>query len=266
MSNIQTSYIRIYRKDGKGLLEAEIERLFKLAVTSYGEFGSYWVRVLKIYREIERCLDIQFGSGKRYHSGNLLEDKDIFDEYYVWERFSDEGGFQDTLFTLKENSQNNWIETTTPVPCLYKFNKVKLICDELPSYFKEYNFEPISSTEYELKIEESYNACNSRSFMDVYEDSEFKGPKLGYDPYYASDYFVPTKDGGVTDSNYELIKDTFVYPHKQLTKKVRMELYWNNRLVQVVENKYGEVDCYSADYWDNCNNKEFLEFKRKIKK
>ena len=101
--------------------------------------------------------------------------------------------------------------------------------------------------------------------MDVHEDSKFYGPKLDYDPYYACDYFVPTSDGLVTESNYDLIQNTFIYPHKQLSENVRLELYWNNRLVQIVENRNKEILSYSADYWDNCFNKEFLEFKEKIK-
>lgn len=265
MSNIQTSYIRIYRKDGSHLNKNEIEKIFKLAVTAYGEFGSYWVRILKKYRELERCLDIQFGSGKRYHSGNLLEEYEIFNNYFVWERFSDDGGFNDTIFTLKEDTHNKWIETTDPVSCLYQFNKVKIICNQLPPYFEPFNPEPISSTEYEIKTKGSYYACNSRSFMDVHKDSVFYGPKLGYDPYYASDYFVPTNDGLVTESDHDLIQNTFVYPHKELPENMRLELYWNNRLVQIIENRNNEVLSYSADYWDNCCNEDFLAFKERIK-
>lgn len=265
MSNIKTSYIRIYRKDRCHLNRNEIEKIFKLAVTAYGDFGSYWVRILKIYREAEKCLDIQFGSSKRSHSENSLEEYDIFNNYYVWERLSDDGGADDTIFTLQEDSHNKLIERTDPVSCLYRFNKIKIICNQLPSYFEQFNPESISSTEYEINTKGSYYACNSRSFMDVHEESKFYGPCLNYDPYYVSDYFVPTNDGLVTGSDHDLICNTFIYPHKQISENMRLELYWNNRVVQIIENRNKEILSYSADYWDNCYNKDFLDFKEKIK-
>ena len=263
MSNIHTSYIRIYRRDKKDINKIEADRIFDIAVRAYGEFGSYWVRILKKYRPEEKCLDIQFGSGKRYHSGNLLEDYEIYNKYFVWERFSDEGGFNDTIFTLKEDEHNKWIEETPPVSCLYGFDKILIKCNELPEYFNQFNFMEGLPNQYELKITGSYYACNSRSFMDVNENSTFYGPKLGYDPEYNSDYFIPTTDGGITDSDSNLIKDVFIYPNKKIINGMRVELLWKNRMVQAIEKKVNEVVCYSADYWDNCFDKCYLEFLNK---
>ncbi len=265
MSNIYTSYIRVYKKNRLDLTKEEIDEVFQLAVRAYEEFGSYWVRILKKYRELEKCLDIQYGSGKRYHSGNLLEDKAIYDKYDVWERFADEGGGADTIFTLKYDGQ--WVDITNPIPCTYAFDKVRVFADEKPSYFEQYI--PDQGNQKHLDILEinmagTYFACNSRSFMDVYDDSEFYGPKLGYDPHYASDYFMPTDDGGVTDSPLKFIQDIFVYPNEQLPENVKVVLYWKNRLVQSVERRQGDVLCLSADYWDNCVDVDYLSFKSRL--
>jgi hypothetical protein len=59
MSNIYTSYIRIKRRDNKAMSIEEIDYLFNKAVNVNEVFGSYWVRIVKKYREQEKCLDIQ---------------------------------------------------------------------------------------------------------------------------------------------------------------------------------------------------------------
>jgi hypothetical protein len=261
MSNILTSYIRIFRRDGKAMNEVEIEHLFQLAVRSYETFGSYWVRIIKKYRSLEKCLDIQFGTGKRFHSGNLLEDYDVFREYTVWERTADEGGFRDSIFTLVENKENQYIEVGNLEPCKYRFNKVRISYpDELPSFIEKFEPVSISATEYEIDRTGYYYACNSRSFMDLEENTLFYGPQLGYDPTYTGDYFMPTADGEITASDDNLIRSLFVYPYPELQRKMRVELFWNNRLVQSVEHKDNEISSQSADYWDNCGDAAYLSF------
>lgn len=215
---------------------------------------------MKKYRELERCLDIQFGSGKRYHSENLLESHDVYEKYIVWERLANEGGSNDSIFTLTVDEKNNWVETTLPQPCLYGFDKIRIFCNQLPAYFEPFNPEAKRSSEYEIKMQGSYFACNSRSFVDLYEDSAFYGSSLGYDPYYASDYFVPTKDGFVNESDVNLVKETFIDPHVHLPKNSRIELHWQNRIVQIIESNNNETISSAADYWDNCLHPEYLAF------
>ena len=100
--------------------------------------------------------------------------------------------------------------------------------------------------------------------MDLMENSKFDGPQLGYDPYYKSDYFSLTSDGCITRSDSEFVKNIFIYPNKELAEKIKVELYWNNRFVQTVENDGKEIVTYSADYWDNCCDEEYLEFINRI--
>lgn len=96
MSNIYTSFIRIQRRDQQDISEPEIESIFNKVVDVHGSFGSYWVRIVKKYRTEEKCLDIQFGSGKRHQQLNDLED---FTQYLVWERINYGGGGVDQFFT-----------------------------------------------------------------------------------------------------------------------------------------------------------------------
>jgi hypothetical protein len=258
MSNIRTSYIRIFKKDGTHLATEEIEALFKLAVRAYHKFGSYWVRIQKKYRKNEKCLDIQFGSSKTY-GDNHLESFEIFHNYYVWERVADEGGFDDIIFTLKDSGE--YIETTDITPCIYKFNSVKIKTTSLSDYFASYNPIKLGENEFEIQLEGEYSACNSRSFFEVTENNpNYYGPCLQYDDKYETDFDTLSPDGSVTKSEAQIIQDIFVYPNKELRMNDKVELLWNERVVQTVERIENEVKTKSADYWDNCFSSDYIEF------
>lgn len=258
MSNIQTSYIRIFKKDETDFTTEEIEMLFKLAVRAYHKFGSYWVRIQKKYRNDEKCLDIQFGSSKTY-GDNLLESYEVFHNYYVWGRVADEGGFDDFIFTLKDSGE--YVEKTDVASCIYKFNKVKLKTTSLSPYFVSYNPIKISENEFEIQLEGKYCACNSRSFFEVTEDNpDYYGPCLQYDDKYETDFEVLCPDGFVTKSEIQLIKDVFVYPNKELRMNEKVELFWNDRVVQTIERIENDVISKCADYWDNCFNSDYIKF------
>jgi hypothetical protein len=261
MSNIQTSYIRVFRKDAQYFNEEEIDNIFNLAVRSCGEFGSYWVRIQKKYRPEERCLDIQFGSGKRYHSGNLLESYEIFNHYYVWERFADEGGFADTIFSLEENVAGQYIDRTDAAECLYRFDKLKINSERMLTCFDGIQAVQLSPTEYELALSGDYCASNSRSFVDLVENSDYYGPRLQYDANYESDYSELINDSHLASSNTKFIRDFFVYPYPSLENGDKLSLYWKGRVVQSIEKlNDNEPICQAADYWDNCADPAYLNF------
>lgn len=256
MSNITTSYLRFFRMDGKDISKEEIEKLFQATVTVHKEFGSYWVRVLKKYRDLEKCLDIQYGSAKGYGGD------DAYQGYYVWERIADEGGFPDQIFMYFYDAEKGYVHTTTSKKCLYQFDKVRIVYEqELPEYFQQFDFKKNIDDFFESNIQGKYWACNDRSFMDLHEESNYYGPRLGYDPHYASDYFVPTHEGSVLESSQDFIQNTFVSPHQELVENMKIELYYNFRLVQTIEKRKQEVITSSADYWDNCADEDFLRFK-----
>lgn len=257
MSNIFTSYIRIIKRDGKDLTTEEIEMLFNLSVRAYHTFGSYWVRIQKKYRIDEKCLDIQYGSGKTY-GDSFLECYEVFDKYYVWERVADEGGSHDTIFTL--NDSGEWVGETDRSACIYKFNKVKIKTNNLSPYFLMYNPLKISDDVFEIQMEGKYYACNNKAFFEVTEDNmNCYGPCLQYDEKYETDFDVLCGGGYVTKSETQFITDVFVHPHKELNTNEHVELFWNDRIVQSVTRIGNEIICKSADYWDNCSISDYME-------
>lgn len=258
MSNIQTSYIRIFKKDETDLTAEEIEILFQHAVRAYHKFGSYWVRIQKKYRNNEKCLDIQFGSGKTY-GDDYLESYEIFQNYYVWERVADEGGFDDSIFKLVENGDS--VEKTFIEPCTYRFNKVNIKSDSLSNYYSGYHPIQISENEFEIHIEGKYGACSSRAFFEVTENTpDYYGPCLQYDDMYQTDFDALCAGGHVTKSETKLVSDIFIFPYEELRMGDKVALLWDDRVVQTVERIENDVICKSADYWDNCFNSDYIEF------
>lgn len=261
MSNIRTTYIRFFKKDESHFTQDEMDHLFSISIRAYKEFGSYWVRINRKYRWEERCFDIQFGSSKRYHSDNLLEEKEIIAKYDIWEITADEGGFEDQLCCYVLDTKNDWVTTSDYEDCIYGFDKIILELDEdLPENLDAFKEHQTSGSSFELKETETYTACNSRSFKDLHEDSEFYGPKLGYDPTYQSDFFVLTGDGHFKKSKHQLVQKLFAYPHTWLPKWSIARLYWKGRLVHLVDHRNGEVKTFCADYWDNCLNPSYRNY------
>ncbi len=258
MSNIQTSYIRIFKKDGTDLTTEEIDMLFKLAVRAYHKFGSYWVRIQKKYRTDEKCLDIQFGSGKTY-GDYLLASFEVFHNYYVWERVADEGGSDDRIFTLEDFGE--YVDITDSKSCIYKFNKVIIKTSSLSPYYLSYNPTQINDNEFEIQLKGKYCASNSRSFFELSENNpNCYGPCLQYDDKYETDFEVLCADGMLTKSETQFINDVFVYPNKELRMNEKVALFWNDRVVQTIERTENVVICMSADYWDNCFSEDYTNF------
>src|SRR6218665_1193104 len=185
MSNIYTSYIRIKRRDKKDLSDREIEYLFNEIVNVHDTFGSYWVRIVKRYRKEEKCLDIQFGSGKRI--GNILSDLINFNSYFVVERINYENS-KDWIFEYEHIDNKNYATETKPRVCLYGFDRILITCKE--NWLEKEGAEWISSDSQELKINGTYNSSNCKAFVDLFEDSDFYGPRLEFTEKYTYDYMV----------------------------------------------------------------------------
>jgi len=130
MSNIFTSYVRIKRKDNSDMTSDEIERLFQGIVRVHDDFGSYWVRIVKKYRPDEKCLDIQYGSGKC--TSNLFYSYHAFAKevpdptaYIFWERINNEGDTVDSIqrYYSSEEGDDILVEEESR-NCKYGFNKI----------------------------------------------------------------------------------------------------------------------------------------------
>ena len=254
MSNIYTSFIRIQRRDHQDLSEPEIEYIFNKVVDVHGSFGSYWVRIVKKYRTEERCLDIQFGSGKRHQQLNDLED---FTHYRVWERINFGGGGVDQFFTYHKPEGSNRVLLTDIEACQYGFDKIIMTSEE--NWLAEFGGEAISSRQYEFRLSGYYNASNSREFVDLYDDSEFYGPRLSYTEKYPYDFFM------LIDSEAVVLREPGFLSHlsqnqfKAMPNQTKLEFLWQNRKVLVIRKNYDIVEFQTADYWDNCRNDTYLK-------
>ena len=253
MSNIYTSNIRIQRRDGAHLGNDEIETLFQKTVNVHGEFGSYWVRIVKKYRPQLKCLDIQFGSGKR--TEDPFDDPALFELYRVTERINYEGSL-DHITEYYINSGHGYASTAEPRVCKYAFDKIHI---HTPAKWPDWpELEQIGSSEYRFKHGGIYHSSNCKSFVDLDEETPFYGPCLQYTDDYAYDYFVlnPCEqiDFLTPDPLISLGKNDF----EKIPDDSKLTFYFRSRKVLEIHKLYGREELYSADYWDNCIDEIYL--------
>ncbi len=190
MSNVTTSYVRIRRRDNEHLTDEEIDYLFNEVVTRHEEFGSYWVRITRKYRKNEKCLDIQYGSGKRA-ARHIKWLPDLHKPYYVVERFNDDG--PDTIFEYAQERYGNdmLVETTPYRLCKYQFDQILVTSD---GDWEQKIFADIAQPRYArrggclYRINGLYHCSNTRGYMDAYENESVLFSDYKED--YAYDYFV----------------------------------------------------------------------------
>lgn len=247
MSNIYTSFIRIKRRDGQELSEQEIEQLFRGIVNVHGEFGSYWVRIVKKYREAEKCLDIQFGSGKRVD--NSLTDSDIFNQYYAVERINYEGSL-DRIFEYRLDKGDEFATETEHRLCKYAFDKIIITADE--NWLEKEGAEHTSSTSQELNISGTYHSSNCKSFTDLFEDSEYYGPCLGYADDYPYDYFVLKSSDWVEFLSPPFLAKLSKTKFERMPNNSKLAFLYHHRTVLTIHKIYDRLEIQTADHWDNC--------------
>ena len=260
MSNVTTSFVRIRRRDNEHLSETEIEYLFNEVVTWHEDFGSYWVRISRKYRKKEKCLDIQFGSGKRAARHIKFLD-DLHKTYYVVERFNDES--MDTIFeyALEEYKVNEtFIQTTPHRTCVYKFDQVYAISEINDHSWEKTVFSEVAEPKYArtngclYRIEGTYHCSNDRGWIDAYEGDVYSV----FDEDYPYDYFVlkPTQHLSILSpaSLVDFQQNNF----EKLSEHAKLILIYKGREVVKVSNAGGLVEIQSADHWDNCGDEIYL--------
>lgn len=261
MSNIYTSYVRIKRRDGRDMSGDEIDNLFKNIVNVHGDFGSYWVRIVKKYRTSGQCLNIQFGSGKR--TENILRDPGIFNEYYAVERINYEHGF-DHIFEYEYDEKSGFAKETQPRLCKYAFDRIIITCDE--NWLKKEGAEWVSSDTQEMIMDGTYYSCNSRSYVDLYEDSEYYGTQIGYTEDYPFDYFVLTESSTIQFLEPSFLEQLSINNFKEMPNSSKLEFVYKYRKVLCIRKmNNGKIEISSADHWDNCVDEAYLEMRKKLR-
>lgn len=261
-SNIYTSYVRIKRRDGRDMSGDEIDNLFKNIVNVHGDFGSYWVRIVKKYRTSGQCLNIQFGSGKR--TANILRQPDIFNEYYVVERINYEHSL-DHIFEYEYDEKSGLAIETQPRLCKYAFDRILITCEE--NWLKKEGAEWTTSDTQELVIDGSYYSCNCRSYVDVHEDSQYYGTQIGYTEDYPYDYFVLTESSAVQFLDPPFLEQLCIDKFASMPRSSKIEfLYKYRKVLSIRKTDHGKIEISSADHWDNCVDEAYLEMRKKLRK
>lgn len=261
MSAIYTSYLRIKKRDNQHLTSDEIDYLFNSIVNVHGDFGSYWVRIVKKYRPSSRCLDIQFGSTKREE--NICCLPDVFNKYYIVERINYEGSL-DRIFEYEKREEDDFAKQAQSRLCKYAFDRILITSDE--NWLKKEGAEWTSSNTQELVIDGSYYASNCKSYIDLYEDSEYYGTLIDYTEDYPYDYFVLTETEKVEFINPPFLEKLSSTHFEAMPDFSKLEFLHKYRKVMSIRKTVAdEVEILAADHWDNCIDEKYLETNRKIK-
>ncbi|MBC9930173.1 hypothetical protein [Chitinophaga qingshengii] len=242
MSNIVTAYLRIRKTNNTHLSEGEQENLFRHLVNYHGEFGSYWVRVLKKYRQNLKCLDIQYGCGKTWYedASEYITDNS---EVEVVTRKCNEGGL-DTIELTRFKDGKETYEIRERL-CTYAFDKIMIFSDT--NWLAEEGADKDTHYSAILDVAGTYHSANDKSFVDVWRD----GTPL-YEEEYPYDYFVLTE----TD-NFKFTAPAFLVELQEnnfsrMPNHSKMILYYKRRKVALLMKNYDKIEVSTADYWDNC--------------
>jgi hypothetical protein len=254
MSNVTTSYVRIRRRDNEHLADAEIDYLFNEVVTRHEEFGSYWVRITRKYRKNEKCLDIQFGSGKTA-ARHIKWLPDLHKTYYVVERFNDDG--PDTIFEYAQEAYGNdiLVQTTPHRPCQYKFDQILVTSD---GDWEQKIFADITKPNHArrggclYRIGGLYHCSNSRGYLDAYEDESVLFST--YEEDYAYDYFVFKPTDYLELISPPALVDLQQNNFEKLPEHAGLTFICKGREVLKVSKAGGRIQMQSADHWDNCHD------------
>ncbi|SFW35623.1 hypothetical protein [Chitinophaga sancti] len=245
MSNIITTYLRIRKTNDTHLSERERERLFRALVNWNGEFGSYYVKVVKRYREKEKCLEIQFGSGKQHWEdpADYLDDKS---EVEVIKRSSNEGSLDKIQFSrYKDGGEFE----TVPKLCTYAFDRIVMLGDT--NWLGEEGMESVQSGMYTLDVSGTYYSANFRGFVDM-RDNGSSEPM--YDEDYPYAYCVLTKTEEIQFTAPDFMVDLTESNFSRMPDGTKMIFYYQGREVAVIAKNDDQLERRTADYWDNCED------------
>jgi hypothetical protein len=244
MANIGTICVRFYPRDRQRFLQGELNEAYVLRLLLGDDF-SYCVPIYMDYGSYWRYFDIQYGS--RWAGTHAVDDVikkygHLFDR--TWVRSSDGGRGNDMVVC--------WDDDNPFRECRYGVDKIKIYSQHPPAE----NWQA-DGAGWVLSIEGSYCTENCRTSMG---DSLCPLPTLTTPTY---------ENSGL----YDLMPEDFVRVYNTLPKdRYRIEYLWKNRVVHVSfpsEPQYFQTEPwidYSLDYWDNCVDADFLQYRSTMPK
>ena len=279
VSNIFTSAVRVFAKPGKPFTRAVAEEI--LAAMS-ADNGSYWVPVTAALGPDGCWLDVQLGSAKNPGWPEFWELRgDEFDS--MWERFSNEGGWPDTITHSLRAESFNILDSR---PVRYGFDEVVVVgpraaLPEAPDAADGWT--EVGERMWKSTARGSYQGLNERT--DMREGPSAWIRESGWEPggpaVHPFELATPTTPARYSTSvaDFEpawlapVLADDGTPPHPEVE---RVDLLWRRRLVHRAQmypvwwldegdddmpgNEPPEWEHRSADYWDNCLDPQYREY------
>ncbi|MFD6949020.1 hypothetical protein A6A08_02740 [Nocardiopsis sp. TSRI0078] len=273
MSNIFTSFLRVIPRPDRSIGRDEAEGIIDRMLN---ERGSYNVPVAVRRADDGSLLDIQAGCGKNPDFYGFWEDHR--DQYAcVWERFFDEGGFQDTITHFGQEGQ------TRHGAFWYGFDGVRVLgaADHLPDLgMPSVSWEPDGDGAWRAGVTGRYQTGNDRADIEkagpCSTEVEWNPPVMDVAPgglattttpsYWNAEIVRMEPDGlhGFVERGY--------HGTARESRVERVELLWRGRVVHRTQMEYDadfgeyEWEQRSADDWDNCLSPDYLASMRRVRR
>lgn len=257
MSNIYTSYVRIYRNDKKEIGPKEIEFISKSVIKWHDDFGSYHVPIVIDKRPDKHFLDIQYGSGKGgYHLYDFMDENS--ETYSIWHRINDSG--EDFDFIERLHHYQKPISEYSKRPCQYAFDEIQVYnCPGLAD----------NSNLFWNLHDGGYHKCYIHGFYYSDNGQFGKGEIINV----LQKYDLPRVSGVLEWCSEAEVSNLLNYASNRVLSEVHF--YFNKRKVLAYswqkEEYYfdpgkslngKEFIAYAYDDWDNCADKLFIDFEK----
>lgn len=256
MSNIHTSYLRIYRNDNAEIKAAEIDFITKYIVKWHDEFGSYHIPVLIEKNTEFNCIDIQYGSGKGgYHLYDFMDEHE--NTYTIWHRFNDSGGGVDRIERVYSPYKKDIPEYDFR-PCNYVFDEIHSLNCPL-EILNSTKLDWISSDNgFKTSLKGFYHSINAQ-----FGEGKIIEAAQKYDLLRPMDLLEWCSEKNVMDLLELLQKNIggevlFFYKKRKVCHFSwnKAEHYFNpNKMINGME-----LTGFASDDWDNCADEHFLQF------
>jgi len=261
MSNIYTSYVRIYRNDKKEMNPEEIEFISKSIVRVNNDFRSYNVPIVIEKRPDKHFLDIQYGSGKGLgHLYDFMDDNS--ETYTIWHRMNDAGSDHDFIERLHHRLKP--ISEFSQRLCKYRFDEIRVYnCPGLTDH-SNLSWNLIGTADYKCHISGCYQSDNGQFGKGEIIDpiQKYDLPRVFGLLEWCSEPEVSSLLNHASDC---FLSEVHFYFNKRkvLVYSWVKEVYFFNP-VKSLNGK--EFVANASDDWDNCADELFIDFDQSFNK
>lgn len=260
MSNIYTSYLRIYRNDKATITPEEVDFITNHIIKWHDDFGSYRVPILIENNTEFNCLDIQYGSGKGlYHLYDFIVEHE--NTYTIWHRLNDEGTDVDCIQRVYYSDKKDIPEYDFR-PCKYAFDEIHILnCPSDIINSTTIIWQPIDNG-FKTSFLGYYHSSNGQ-----FGEGKMIEPHQKYNLLRAIDLFEWCSEKSVLN----LLEEA----QKNIEKNIPCKVFFFYKKRKVAEFCWEKHEEYFApnqviiglayDDWDNCADELFMQFNNSYK-